>query len=91
MAMIDYIHPDDVIEASDGCTYVKLPDYLIRIVREGNRGTHAHLYWFLRRTYPLLVLSIIVGDTTISVERIEEMQGPWTFEDELEALDERGW
>ena len=87
--MIDFIHPDDVIETDDGA-YIKIPDYLIDLVFMPNKRTKA-LYHSLVSHYPLLVLSIIDGDTTISVERIEEMQGPWTFENELEAIDDRGW
>lgn len=80
MALIDHIHPDDVIEARDGRTYVKYPHYLLKTVLDPERRSERILRGTLEQHYPLVVLSIMNGDKMISVERIEEMQGPWTLE-----------
>ena len=91
MSLTDFIHPDDVFQGDDGHTYIKYPDYLIKLVLAPERRSERIMRMTLTEHYPLVVLGIIGGDTTISVERIEEMQGPWTFENELEAIDDRGW
>jgi len=86
MALTDFIHPDDVIVSNIGTVFIRPPRYLVRIAQT---KSPAHLYWYLKETYPS-IMAYLTNGFDIPLSCIEHDQ-PWTFENELEAIDDRGW
>lgn len=88
MPLIDYIHPEDQGYELKGASALKIPIYLIKIIN--TRKPHRE-WQALATLHPEIVWSVEHDEYYITVERLEEIYGSWTFEDELEAIDERGW
>jgi len=85
MSRTDFIHPDDMF-MYDGTVFIRPPYYLVCIAQT---KSPAHLYWYLKDTYPSIMTYLTHG-FDIPLSCIEHDQ-PWTFENELEAIDDRGW
>lgn len=89
MALIDHINQDDVVRTynkNGEYVFIKPPRYLVRLAQN---KSPAREYWTLHEHYPWL-LPTLVADLLIPLDLIEAHE-PWTFENELEALDARGW
>ena len=86
MSRIDFIHPDCVIR-KDYRTYLRFPQFAIRIAQT---KSPAREWYQLKDQFPWLVPYLVKAqDVPLCV--IEENMPPWTFEDELHAIETRGW